>query len=103
ANLEKTFRIWKIIAQGPLNELIAHAKPKVCLLNRCEPREIFWFEAAVRRVLGKLKYLIAQSWTRAAPGTYPIVALEARFACEASFHFLSGAKHHFSHSRTIVT
>ena len=45
ANLEKTFRIWKIIAERPLNELIAHAKPEMCLLNRGKPREIFWFEA----------------------------------------------------------
>ena len=54
---------------------------------RGEPREIFWLEANVGRVCGKLKYLIAQSWTKAAPGTYPIVALEASFACEAPFHF----------------
>jgi len=57
------------------------------LLNRGKPREIFWFEATIRRVRGKLKYLIAQSWTKPAPGTYPIVALEASFACEAPFHF----------------
>jgi hypothetical protein len=56
-------------------------------LNRGKPREILWFEPAVRRVRGKLKYFIAQSWTKAAPGACPIVALEASFANEAPFHF----------------
>jgi len=83
----KAFRVRKIITERPLNELVAHAKPKMCFLNRGEPREIFRFEAAVRRVRRKLKYLIAQSWTKAALGACPIIPLEASFACEAPFHF----------------
>src|SRR5439155_13557776 len=101
ANLKKTFGTRKIIAERPLNELIAHAKPKVCLLNRGKPWEIFWLKAAGCRVLRKLNYFIAQSWTQDVPGADPIVALKASFACEAAFHFRL-ALHHFSHSRTIV-
>src|SRR5690242_14872418 len=87
ANLKKTFRIWKIITERPLNQLVARAKPEVCLLYGGKPREIFRFEAGVPRLLlGKLKYLIAQNWTKAALGACPIFALEASFAREAPFH-----------------